>query len=374
MRSSLVGIFLVLLAGSPGCGGQSPSGADAAGGVDSGDGDAEPLFDAAPVPDAPPLGDGVRTLAGSDKPGDTDGPRNIARLHNPVNVAVGPSGDLFVADFDNNLLRRIAPDGYVTTLTPPTGFRRPFGLAFSTDGTLYVETDYDDQTGSDESSGTVWEVDTTSGAATVIARDIGRPRGLLVLPDGRLLLPDMIRHDVRVLDPSNGEITALAGLSGQSGFVDGTGTDARFAKPYDAVLDDDGTILLADMDNHAIRRVTLDGKVTTVAGTGAPGADDGPALSATFNGPKALARVDGGTLYVTDTGNYVLRAISTDGQVTTIAGDGVAGFADGEPMQARFFGLEGLDVSSDGSLLFVADGNRGTEEPYHRIRRVTLDP
>ena len=78
------------------------------------------------------------------------------------------------------------------------------------------------------------------------------------------------------------------------------------------------------------------------------------------------------TIYVTDIDNYKIRRIR-DGQVTTIAGDGMPGFVDGPPLEARFFGLEGLDVTPDGSILYVADGDRGLGEPFHRVRRIVIE-
>ena len=363
-------VVALLLIGCPSADVETPAEPDAGAPADSG---SEPVDDA-DAGTLAPFADGVQTLAGADQAGNESGPRNVARFNNPVNVAVGSTGELYVADFDNSLIRVVDPDGYVSTLTEQEGFSRPFGLTFAADGTLYVQTDRDDMGGGGTDKGTIWKVDTTTGAAAVVARAVGRPRGLLALPDGRLLMSDIKRHDVRILDPESGVISALAGVADEPGFADGSGAEARFNRPYDAVLASDGSVLIADMDNHRIRRLTMAGEVTTFAGTGIAGATAGAALSAAFNAPCALAIDDAGVVYVTDTGSYLVRAISPGGQVTTIAGDGAAGFHDGPPLEARFFGLEGLDVTGDGSLLYVADGNRGSDELYHRVRRVTLDP
>lgn len=343
---------------------EKPAEADA--GVEPG------LPDAAPVSDAAPLTEGVTALAGGETPGDDDGPRNVARFNNPVNVAVGPGGDLYVADFDNNLVRHVTPVGTVTTLIDRNDFKRPFGLAFDGD-TLYVQTDDNDRGGHSLDTGTIWRVDIDTGDAEVVARDVGRPRGIAVLPDGRLALADMAHHTVSLLDPDTGAVTLLAGAADQPGFVDATGADARFGRPYDVVVTPAGDLLVADFDNHRIRRVTVGGVVTTLAGTGDQGVKDGMLAEARFDAPQALAIDAAGNVYVTDTAGYRVRRIDTAGAVVTIAGDGEAGFRDGEPMQARFYGLEGHDVTPEGSYLYIADGNRGDGELYHRIRRLTLD-
>jgi hypothetical protein len=124
--------------------------------------------------------------------------------------------------------------------------------------------------------------------------------------------------------------------------------------------------------NHRIRRVSLDGEVSTLAGSGERGWLDGDRTHATFDEPQALAVGPTGDLYVADAGNYCLRRIAVDGTVQRLAGDRRPGFADGAPLEARFHGLEGLSGSADGAYLFVADGSRGWELPYHRIRRVSL--
>lgn len=114
--------------------------------------------------------------------------------------------------------------------------------------------------------------------------------------------------------------------------------------------------------------------MSTYAGTGLPGSTDGTQLTATFNSPQALAIDADGNIFVTDMAGYVVRRVAVDGTVRTVAGVGRAGYADGDPMQAQFFGLEGLDVSANGRDLFVADGNRGGTEHSHRIRRIELRP
>lgn len=195
--------------------------------------------------------------------------------------------------------------------------------------------------------------------------------------DGRLVLVDTRRHSVFLLAPAadSPALTLLAGSSdvAASGFMDDTGPAARFARPQEAVVID-GEIYVTDAQNHRIRKVTLDGEVTTIGGNGTADSEDGFLAQATFNQPYALTHDGAGNLYVTEQGSYQIRKIDLDtGMVTTIAGTGTPGFLDAEdPLEAQFFGLEGLEFDGDSMCLYVADGSRGMDAPYHRIRRVDL--
>lgn len=314
-----------------------------------------------------PLGAGVGTLAGSSESGAADGPRGTSRFNNPANVAVGPDGRIFVADYDNGLIRVLRGDGQTTTFTRQPNFSRPFGLVFTPDGTLYAQTDSNDMGARSFTTGTLWRI-ARDGQATALARDLGRPRGLAPLPDGRIVMVDPEHHTVRVFSPANQQVTLLAGANDQPGYADGAGAAARFNRPYDAVIAGE-QVLIADQNNQRIRAVTFAGVVSTVAGAGVMGSVDGPAMTARFNRPQALARDAIGNLYVTEMDGYVVRRITPDGTVSTVAGAGRAGYQDGDPMQARFFGLEGMDVTPDGAYLYIADGNRGGTDANHRVRR-----
>jgi sugar lactone lactonase YvrE len=266
-------------------------------------------------------------------------------------------------------VRRLDVDGTTTTLVERGDFKSPFGLALAGDGTLFVETDDNDSGGHTIDTGTIWRVNPTTGAASVVARDLGRPRGLAVLADGRIAMSDHMHHVVSILDPATGLETVLAGMPDASGHANGTGTAARFAQPYDLVLLPDGDLAVADQDNHRIRRITLAGEVSDLAGSGAAGNIDGPVGVATFDGPQGLA-IAGGALFVTDIRRFFVRRI-TGGSVATVAGDGTRGYLDAEePRGARFYGIEGIDA--DATRLVIADGNRGDGNTYHRIRSVTL--
>lgn len=148
-------------------------------------------------------------------------------------------------------------------------------------------------------------------------------------------------------------VAVLAG-DGIDGRIDGTGTGARFSEPFGIAAAPDGTIFVADAGNaHRIRRISADGVVTTPAG-GARGFADGAGPRASFSTPSGLALGHDGTLYLADTGNHAIRRITPDGQVSTLAGDGTPGYADGPAQQARFNGPIGIAVASDGRII-VAD-------------------
>ncbi len=392
MTKKLIYLISVLaLSTHAGCGaGGPPADTDAGPGepVDAGpdempDASPPPPPDAAPPEVTPlgPLGPGAATLAGRGTSGTADGPRDEALFNNPVGVAVGPDGDIYVADFDNHAIRQIAPDGYVTTLTTQFDFARPFGIVFDAQGRLFVQTDANPQGIATADTGTIWEIDRDTGEAKLIISDIGRPRGLAVLSDGRLVLADYLAHTVSLLDPDAADPTPtlLAGSLGESGYVDDTGAEARFSVPLGVAVDEQDNIYVADRENHCVRQITLDGEVTTVAGTpGSPGGKNGPLSMALFDRPNALAIDSFGILYVTELNGYQVRRIDLEGdQVVTLAGTGIAGFTDDEdPLAAEFFGLEGLTVDLAGEYLYIADGNRGEEPPaefpYHRVRRLSL--
>ncbi|MGE3545248.1 MAG: hypothetical protein AB7L28_15025, partial [Kofleriaceae bacterium] len=313
----------------------------------------------------------VTTLAGCNEKGMVDGARAVVRFSNPVNVAVAPSTVTYVADFDNNRLRAVESNGATRTIVQAMGFARPFGLAFAANGTtLYVETDDNPDAQHTDETGTVWSVDVNTGAATVIARDLGRPRGLAVLSDGKIAMADYVHHVVSILDPGTGAVTLLAGTRNTAGHANGTGAAAKFAQPYDVVEVAGGDLVVSDMDNHRLRRVTRAGVVTDYAGTGAVGGDDGPLAASTFAMPQGLA-IENGTIYVSDVQSRTIRRV-TGGEVTTIAGDGQPGFQDSNTaLSARFYGLEGIDVRA--GRLVAADGNIGNDaEPYNRIRVIDL--
>jgi DNA-binding beta-propeller fold protein YncE len=350
-----------------------------AGAIDAGVADARAVdagnpgaVDAAPPNDDPPPAFtlGTSTLAGRAFPGDVDGARDVARFANPVNVAYR-AGKVYVADFDNHKVRVIDAATHETmTLIARPGFERPFGLAFASDGTLYISTDNDQNGGHSAMTGSIWRVAPGGHTPELIAGSIGRPRGLAVLPDGRLAATDYVHHVVQLIDPATGAVSLLAGAWDQPGFVDDSGGAARFSAPYGAAVRGDGALVLAEFDNHRIRVVTLAGAVTTLTGGSAPGFQDGDLAGARFRRPQGLAIADNGDIFVTEIGNNRIRRITATG-VSTVAGNGTAGYLDhDDPLASEMYGLEGLAVVPDGSKLYVADGGRGDLVPFNRVRQI----
>jgi sugar lactone lactonase YvrE len=318
----------------------------------------------------------VSTIAGGGTPGTTNGPLGTGLLDNPVSVAIEASGTLAISDFDNDRLRRaVVSDGTLSTLTMQSGFSRPFGLAIA-GGVLYAQTDNNPSNQRNLDSGTIWRVDAVSGVATAVGANVGRPRGIAALSDGRLALADFLNQRVRILDPNTGAVADLAGTPGCPGSANGTGPDARFVAPLGIAVLAGNRIIVADRDAHILREVSLAGVVTTFAGDGIAGTIDGPIAGVRFDQPAALAVDAAGDLFVSDYRAHRIRRIAANGIVRTVAGDGTGWFMDGAGNAAEFYGQEGIAVSADGATIYVADGTLGGEPPgpYHRIRKITIGP
>jgi sugar lactone lactonase YvrE len=317
----------------------------------------------------------VSTLAGSNVPGSQDGTGAAAEFDNPTGMAVDGQGNLVVTDYDDGRVRLVTPAGVVTTIATAANFVNPFDAVVATDGTYYVGTDADSQGVKGDLTGTIWRVVPVSGSIatpTVVAQGFARPRGLAPSAGGNLFVSDRDESVVDLLTAATGSAAVVAGASGTTGFLDGTGNGARFNSPVGAAALPDGSFAVADMDNNRIRRVTAAGVVTTLAGDGTPSINDGPALAARFNAPRDVAADAAGNVYVSDAGNHCIRRIGTDGTVDTLAGNGTAGFNDGAGSVAELYGQEGIGVTADGKVVYVADGNGGDGSAYHRVRALAL--
>ena len=264
----------------------------------------------------------VTTLAGMGRSaGSADGTGAAARFSytdpglsssfGPTGVAVDGAGSVFVADTDNDTIRKITPTGVVTTLA---GTARLYGSA---DG---------------------------AGAAA----SFGRPQGVAVDGVGNVFVADTDNNTIRKIEPS-GVVTTLAGpgpLSGDVG-ADGTGAAARFDRPFGVAADETGNVFVAD---GSIRKITLAGVVTTLAGSAELfGSADGTGAAARFYSPSGVAVDGAGNVFVADTGNNAIRKITPAGVVTTLAGS-----ADGTGAAALFNGPQGVAVDGTGNV-FVAD-------------------
>jgi sugar lactone lactonase YvrE len=193
------------------------------------------------------------------------------------------------------------------------------------------------------------------------------PAAIAVGGDGTIYIADTNNHEVRMMTPS-GFVTTLAGRRGSADVLDGSASMARFASVRGIAVASDGSLIVADAVGQVIREVAPDGTVSTIAGVPyTSGSNNGPALLAHFHNPTGVALGDKGTIYVADAGNNVIRAIAS-GMVTTFAGQmDVGGDDDGTtqmPLTAKFSSPQGVAVGSDGSV-YVADTNNGA------IRAVT---
>jgi sugar lactone lactonase YvrE len=194
------------------------------------------------------------------------------------------------------------------------------------------------------------------------------PFGIVAAPDGTIFVADAGHaHLIRRMSP-DGHVSTLAGSA--RGFTDGVGSRAAFSTPSGLALAADGTLYLADTGNHVIRRITADGRVSTIAGDGTPGYVDGPAHQARFNGPIGIAVAPDGRIVVADTYNDRIRVIDPSGAVSTLAGSGRPGADDGVADGASFDTPTGIAIDARG-VLFVADTGNGMVRSIDRNGHVT---
>ena len=297
-------------------------------------------------------------LAGASDglPGYADGTGSAARFNMPQGVTVGANGVVYVADTVNNAIRGISPAGKSSTLAgafcgaelrngPRTtaSFNQPFAMCWDLQGNLIV---------ADSINQALRKIDRL-GRVTTLAVLPGWTYGIATDPQGRILVACPQGPIFRV--DSNGASMLLAGAVHQIGAADGMGTAARFSVACGLAVDSDGIAYVADSHNHAIRKVAPDGQVTTLAGRlGVSGWADGQGASARFQFPKGLALDGNHTLIVADAGNHVLRRVTLGGQVTTIAGRvGVDQSLDGDANAARVYAPHGVAVEPSGAILFT---------------------
>lgn len=210
------------------------------------------------------------------------------------------------------------------------------------------------------------------GAA--LASRFSDPYGVAIGPRGAIYVADGGEANrIRVVQP-DGAVSTLAG--GKEGFVDGLGTAAAFNTPSAIALDHLGNLYVADTGNHAIRRIAPGGAVTTLAGNGSPGYADGIGRAAQFNGPVGIAVDDAGIVYVADTYNDRIRRIAQDGTVTTLAGTGKPNLFDGPGTAAAFDTPSALAVDHDGNLYIADTGNNAVRRlrPDGTVDTLALPP
>ena len=324
-----------------------------------------------------PISGVVSTLAGGGASGTASGFSNAtgtAALFNaPDGIAVDTSGIVFVADSNNNKIRKITSAGVVSTFAGSgaasavnaTGaaatFNSPNHLTFDAAGNLYVA-DGDSLIRKITTGAVVTtlagQVGTnTSNDATGTAATFWAPVGIAFNPiSGNLFVSDYSAMLIRGINLTTTAVTTVAGKVNTSSYINGTGTAATFNNNYGIAVDGTtGNLYVADSFNNVIRKITSAGVVTTFAGTGASTpVTDGPATSATFYRPKALAVDYNGNIYVADIGNNMIRVISPAGIVTTLAGNGTASTVNGTGTAATFNAPIAITVDSSGNL-YTAD-------------------
>ena len=189
--------------------------------------------------------------------------------------------------------------------------------------------------------------------ATGTAAQFKSPEDVAVDVSGNVYVGDRNNNRIRKITPS-GVVTTFAGST--QGYTEGTGTFAKFNNIYSVAVDGSGNVYVADAGNNRIRKITPTGVVTTLAGSGTAGYADGTGAAAQFNFPTGVAVDGSGNVYVAESVNHRIRKISPTGVVTTFAGSGTAGFADGTGTSAQFNAPSdvAVDVSSN---VYVADHN-----------------
>ncbi|MEI6715941.1 MAG: immunoglobulin domain-containing protein [Verrucomicrobiota bacterium] len=316
----------------------------------------------------------VSTLAGSGDYGSADGPGSTASFSYLSGVTVDGLGNVYVADTDNYKIRKITSAGVVSTLAGADGaadgpgstasFSRLYGVAVDGLGNVYVADTENNKIRKITSAGVVSTFAGADGAADGpgSTASFSSPYGVAVDGLGNVYVADTENHKIRKIT-SSGVVSTLAGF-GVNGAADGPGSTASFSYPIGICMDGLGSVYVADSGNHKIRKITSSGVVSTFAGSGANGAADGPGSTASFSSPYGVA-VDGlGNVYVADYDNNKIRKITSSGLVSTLAGAGVAGSTDGPGSTASFDNPTGVAVDGLGNV-YVADSLN------HKIRKIT---
>ncbi|MCC7374768.1 MAG: hypothetical protein IT581_08930 [Verrucomicrobiales bacterium] len=329
----------------------------------------------------------INTFAGGGRaPGDDigDGKASTdAELAVPSGLAVGPDGSVYIAEQNGQRIRKVTPNGIISTIAgsalgqacfpstnacgdggPATDARlnAPHGVAVATDGTVYI---------ADRASNRIRKVD-PNGMITTVAgtglygfsgdggpaalAQVNSPYGVAVGSDGLLYIADTGNGRIRRIG-SDGIIITVAGGGAIPGPEIGDGgpaTKAELSQPWRIAFDPDGNMFIVDRGQYRIRRVGIDGIISTVAGSfpGGSSGDGGPASLALFGQIEDIAMTPDGGYYLADRSNARVRFVGRDGIITTFAGNGVFGFlGDGGPAtQAKLSEPIGLAVGPDGSL------------------------
>ncbi|WP_445717727.1 LamG-like jellyroll fold domain-containing protein [Flavobacterium sp.] len=321
----------------------------------------------------------VSTFAGSGVPGFVNATGVAAQFGLSLGIATDVSGNVYVCDADNHRIRKITPAGVVTTLAGSTQgfadgtgaaaqFNFPQGIVVDASGNVYVA-DYNNHRIRRITPAGV--VTTLAGSGvpgsadgTGVAAQFDQPTGLALDTTGKLYIADRGNNRIRMLWLTNGGVQTIAGST--MGYTDAAGTLAQFNRPQGLVVDASGNIYVSDTNNNRIRKITPGFyEVTTFAGGGSFDFADGTGTAALFGGPWGIIQDTAGNFYVGDTGNNRIRKITPAAEVTTLAGSGTFGYADGNNDSAEFKYPYGIAINSSGDF-YVADAYN------YRIRKITM--
>ncbi|MFD7668401.1 NHL repeat-containing protein [Streptomyces sp. NPDC059788] len=332
----------------------------------------------------------IATVAGNGVAGfiSDGGPGALTRIHYPQGVTVDKNGNLFIADRYNHRVRKVTPNGIITTVAGDgnagyvsdggpavaTRLHYPADVAVDDSGNLFIADTNNHRIRKVTPNGVITtvagngEAGYISDGGPAIATRLHYPHALTVDRSGNLYIADHHNHRIRKVTP-NGNITTVAG-NGEAGYVSdgGPAISTRLYHPMGLVVDGDGNLYIADRYNHRVRKVTPNGIITTVAGNGTAGyvSDGGPAIGTRLHYPWGLALDEAGSLYIGDGHNHRIRKVTSDGTITTVAGNGTAGYVDdgGPAAGTRLFYPYSVALDRSGNL-YITDCNN------HRIRGVT---
>ncbi|MBD1365073.1 cadherin-like beta sandwich domain-containing protein [Mucilaginibacter sp. ZT4R22] len=305
----------------------------------------------------------VTTLAGNGTAGFVDNTGLAARFDSPYAIASDASGNIYVADYGNNAIRKITPAGVVTTV-PTSGLSSPAGIAVDAAGNIYIA----------DTGNQLIKMVTPAGVVTIIAGNgspgavngpaltasFSNPQDVAVDLLGNIYVADFNNNQIRKI--SAGVVSVLAG-SGSSGLANGAPATARFKNPFGVAVDAAGNVYVADFNNSAIRKVTPGGVVSTLAGNGTAGFANANGTAARFSNPGDIAVDANGNVYVTDSYNSLVRKITPAGNVTTFAGNnGNFDRVDGIGTNAVFGFPLGITIDPAGNLYTSDNGT-------HAIRK-----
>lgn len=318
------------------------------------------------------------TLAGMNSRGSTDGTGNSARFSQPRGPAVDSAGNYYIADSGNHTIRRVTPAGVVTTYAGAVGvnaqadgalsaarFSNPYSIIAATNGDIYVLQNTAVRKISGGNVTTLAGSAFQSGAVNATGADArfsGLSRGAIDA-SGNLYVVDEFNHAIRKITPA-GVVTTFAGTLGTGGYADGAPGVGRLSSPRGIVMLADGSFVVADTYNSALRKIDAAGNLTTIVGapppTSSSGALDGAGTAARLSNPNDLTVDSSGNLYVMD-GSYIVRRVDTSLNVTTLAGSPWnSGSTDSLTGSAARFSNYARGIVWAGDRLVVTDTNSNT--------------